>query len=144
MPADADTETPEADRILASLAADDAADRGVPDMLELELCVDEARIAARREMKACRVIAAKLETRATDILEGRICITTTDREGGTVDADQDRAAQHWFAEAAKYRMAVEKGIDTQAKLLKMALGPASARYRAQQLKERAKLVKGSN
>ena len=139
----AEVATPEADRILTQLAAAEADERGVPDMLDLEGFVDVARADCRREQKNCRDIARRLEKVATEVLEGSRVPMERDREGELVEADRDRAAQHWFAEAAKYRMAVAKSIDTQAKLLKMALGPASARYRAQQLKER-QVLKGTN
>jgi hypothetical protein len=134
-----EVETPVTDRILADLAAKEAADRGVPDMLDLELFIDKARRDCRSEQKVCREIAKRCESRAQDILDGRVVITTVDREGGTVDADQDRAAQHWFDVAAKYRAGVAKSLDTQAKLGKLALGPASERYRALHRKQRAKL-----
>lgn len=136
----AEVETPVADRILADLAAREAAERGVPDMLDLENYVERARRDCRGEQKACRDTARMCEARARDILDGRVVVTMVDREGNTVDADQDRAAQHWLAEAAKFRMAVAKSLDTQAKLAKLALGPASARYRAANLKARAKLT----
>jgi hypothetical protein len=142
--ADDEVSTPEADRILADLAVAEAEARGCPDMFDLEKYVDRARADCRREQKACRDIALKLEQTAQSVLDGDRVVMERDREGSLVEADQDRAAQHWFAEAAKYRMAVAKSIDTQAKLLKMAMTPAAARYRAKQLKHRAQLKGGAN
>jgi hypothetical protein len=136
----AEVETPVADRILADLAAQEAADRGVPDMLDLEIYANEARALARAETRHNRKRARQYERRVDDIVEGRLLVTMVDREGGTVDADQDKAAAIWAAEAAKARMAVQKGLDVQAKLIKLAMPAAAARYRAANLKARAKLT----
>lgn len=141
-PDDQEIETPESDHLLAQAAALEAEARGLPDMLELEKHVDGARKAAKREMSDCRKWAAICEQRAQNILDGAVVPMERDREGERVESDHEAEARKWLDVAAKYRMAVEKGIDTQSKLLKMALLPATARYRAKQHKERALLRAG--
>lgn len=140
LPGSDESLTPEADELMAQAAVLEAEARGIPDMLALEKFADRARKTAKAEAAHNAKRAAIYEKRADDIAEGRLVITTVDREGNTVDADQDRAAVHWAGEAAKARMAVQKGLDVQAKLIKLGLQHAALRYRAKQKLERARLT----
>lgn len=133
------TEMVQADIELERAAAHDADDRGLADMLDLEKLANTARSMSRREALACRKMAEFCEGRGTSILDERTVVMTTDREGGTIEADADATAQKWLSLAKDYRMAVQKAIDTQAKLLKANMPAAAARYRAKQTRAIAEL-----
>lgn len=129
------TEMVEADIEMDRVDALDADVRGLPDMLELEELANKAQVHSRREMNRCRKLAGECEGRARQILDGEIVLMTRDREGQQVEADSDAAAVKWMSLAKDFRMVVQKSLDTQAKLIKANLLPASARYRAKKQKQ---------
>lgn len=129
----------EADEELEKVYAQDADERGLADMLELEELGNKARALSRREASICRKRAAFCEARAVAILKESIVVMGHDREGGMVPVDKDIAALKWFTAGKDYRMAVQKAVDTQAKLIKANMPAAAARYRAKKAKALAVL-----
>lgn len=141
-PPDGDGEslTPKADELLLEAAVREADGRGIPDMLGLEKFANRARKEAKAEVVANRKMAKALEEHAQKILDGNVVPMERDREGNMVEADHELIAIKFFGEAAKYRMAVQKGLDVQSKFIKMGLHHAAIRFRAKQKWARSRLT----
>ncbi len=95
---------------------------------------------ARSEATKCRDLAKVCEERGHSFIDGDLVALGKDREGNTVEADNEDQARRWLDLAAKFRQSVAKAIDTQAKLLKGGAVNVQLRERAAARERRARLV----
>ena len=122
----------------------EAAERGLPDGLEVEERAWAAWRDARRDAKVSRALVAECLDRGRKFITGELVALRPDGEGGTVEADAEDQARKWFAIAATFTQAASKSLDTQSKVLKIGAEGTALRERQAAKERRDRLVKQLN